>query len=129
VATGHARRTFAHRPELGLKGEAAARDFLVAMGFDILAERFRCRHGEIDLIADDGGTVVFVEVKARTSRAFGAPEESVTPAKQARLARLASVFLARAGFQDRDCRFDVVAVEADARGKLTVRHIPDAFRV
>jgi len=117
------------RAELGLRGEAAARKHLEAQGFQILAQRFRCRFGEIDLVGDDGRTLVFVEVKTRSTAAFGKPEESVTARKQARLGQLATAFLVRAGLTDRHCRFDVVAVEEDSRGTLSVRHIPDAFRL
>ena len=116
------------RSALGRRGEAEARRYLESLGYRILAERFRTRIGEIDLVAEDHGSIVFVEVKTRRSRGCGAPEESVSPVKQRRLALLASTFLAAKGLAGRDCRFDVVAVEEDS-GRLDVRHLRDAFRV
>jgi len=96
-------------------------------GLAIVARGFRSRFGEIDLVAREGPTVVFIEVKTRTGDGFGRPAESVTRAKQARLARTASIFLARYGWNDRPCRFDVVEVEPRAK-RWHVTHIPDAFR-
>jgi putative endonuclease len=112
---------------LGNAGEAAAERWLRRAGFTIVARGFRARCGEIDLIAREGALVVFVEVKTRTNDAFGRPAEAVTAQKRGRIARVASVFLARAGWEDRACRFDVVeVVPVGARWRVT--HIPDAFR-
>jgi putative endonuclease len=116
------------RSLLGSRGEGAARRHLESIGYRIVAERYRSRLGEIDLVAEDGTTLVFVEVKTRRSAACGSPEESVTPAKQRRIARLAAAFLAARGLYDRDCRFDVVAVEEGSDGRLDIRHHEDAFR-
>jgi putative endonuclease len=131
----------AHRPEskdgakprensrrvLGLAGEAAAAAQLAREGLTIVARGFRARCGEIDLIARDGGVVVFVEVKTRTSSAFGSPAEAVTAEKRRRIARAASLFLARSGWSDRACRFDVVEVFPVGEGWRVTR-ISDAFR-
>jgi putative endonuclease len=68
-------------------------------------------------------------VKTRRSVALGTPEEAVTPAKQRKIASIAASFLAARGLQGRDCRFDVVAVQQAADGRLRARHIPDAFRL
>ncbi|MBI3450733.1 MAG: YraN family protein [Acidobacteria bacterium] len=116
------------RPELGLRGEEAAARHLERSGYAILARRFRTRLGEIDIIAVKGDTLVFVEVKTRTSASHGAPEESVTAAKQRRLALMAGTFLAARSLHDQDCRFDVIAVDAAPDGALAVRHTEDAFR-
>ena len=116
------------RAGLGRSGEAVARRHLEAKGYAILAERFRTRAGEIDLVVEDGRTIVFVEVKTRRSRSAGAPEESVGPLKQRRLVRMASVFLTMRGLHGRDCRFDVVAVEERDDGPIEIRHLRDAFR-
>jgi putative endonuclease len=115
------------RPQLGLDGEEEARRFLERLGYRILARRFRSRLGEIDLVAEDGATIVFVEVKTRRTSGAGSPEESVTPAKQRKIVRMAETFLLARGLHGRNCRFDVVAVDAGT-GKLAVRHLPDAFR-
>jgi putative endonuclease len=112
---------------LGNAGEAAAERWLRGAGLAIVARGFRARCGEIDLIARDGPIVVFVEVKTRTHGAFGRPAEAVTAQKRRRLARVASLFLARSGWGERACRFDVVEV-VPVGARWRVRHIPDAFR-
>jgi len=112
---------------LGNAGEAAAERWLRGAGLAIVARGFRARCGEIDLIARDGPIVVFVEVKTRTHGAFGRPAEAVTAQKRRRLARVASVFLARSGWGERACRFDVVEV-VPVGTRWRVRHIADAFR-
>ncbi len=112
---------------LGLAGEAAAASQLARDGLEIVARGFRARCGEIDLIARDGPIVVFVEVKTRTSSAFGTPAEAVTAEKRRRIARAASVFLVQAGWSDRACRFDVVEVVPVGVGWRVTR-IVDAFR-
>ena len=96
---------------LGAEGEARVAGFLEARGWKVLERNWRCRYGELDLVAEDGGTLVFVEVKARSSRRRGSPEEAVDAAKQARLSRIAGEYLAAHGALERTCRFDVVAVE------------------
>jgi putative endonuclease len=95
----------------------------------ILDRRFRVRLGEIDLIAEQTGQVVFVEVKARRGRGYGAPSEAVTKTKRERLGRVALAYLQRRGWLDRPCRFDVVEVMAGPGAELEVRHIVDAFRL
>jgi putative endonuclease len=115
------------RQSLGNAGEAAAERWLRQAGLAIVARGFRARCGEIDLIARAGAVVVFIEVKTRTSEAFGRPCDAVTSQKRGRIARVAAVFLARVGWEERACRFDVVeVVPAGARWRVT--HIPDAFR-
>jgi putative endonuclease len=112
---------------LGDAGEEAAARWLSRAGFAIVARGFRARCGEIDLIALDGPVVVFVEVKTRTHGSFGRPCEAVTAVKRGRIARVASVFLARSGWGERACRFDVVEVVPVGSG-WRVTHLPDAFR-
>jgi putative endonuclease len=112
---------------LGNAGEAAAACWLRGAGMVIVARGFRARFGEIDLIARDGPVVVFVEVKTRTHDAFGRPAEAVTARKRGRIARVASLFLAKAGWEEHACRFDVVEV-VPVGTRFRVRHIPDAFR-
>ena len=115
------------RRVLGRAGEEIAERWLRGAGLAIVARGFRARYGEIDLIARDGPMVVFVEVKTRTQGAFGRPAEAVTATKRGRIARVASLFLARSGWSDRVCRFDVVEVVPEG-GRWRVTHIPDAFR-
>ena len=115
------------RRELGIAGEAAAESRLRRDGLQIVARGFRARCGEIDLIARDGPVVVFVEVKTRTGDGFGRPAEAVTALKRRRIARAASVFLARSGWEDHPCRFDVVEVVPTVSGWRVTRFV-DAFR-
>lgn len=101
------------RLRLGVQGEQAAKAYLLAEGYRILHENYATPQGEIDLIAQEGDVVVFVEVKARTSGEFGPPQSSVTLAKQRQIVRAASLYLARQGLGEAACRFDVVAVTFD----------------
>jgi putative endonuclease len=94
----------------------------------IVARGFRTPGGEIDLIAREGSVVVFVEVKTRTHDAYGSPAEAVTAKKRGRIARVASMFLARSGWAESACRFDVVEV-IPVGNRSRVRHIRDAFRL
>lgn len=98
------------RVRFGEIGEELAVQELERHGYAILARRYRRRGGEIDIIAVDGTTVVFVEVKARQSRAFGDPSEAVTALKRHRLTATARDYVARHQLHDRPCRFDVVAI-------------------
>lgn len=99
------------RQEFGKDGENIAVGELERRGYEILARRYRTRHGEIDIVAADGGTIVFVEVKARATDEFGTAAEAVTASKQRRLASMATDYLARNRLFDRPCRFDVVAID------------------
>ena len=116
------------RQALGKIGEDLAVQELTRRGYAILARRYRTRYGEIDIVADDEGTIVFVEVKARGSGAFGAAVEAVTPYKQRRVAAMAVDYLSRSGATDRACRFDVVAID-DAETSPRVTVYPRAFDV
>ena len=112
----------ARRAARGLAGEERAAAWYTAAGYDVLARNWRCRDGEIDLILAVGPVIVFCEVKSRASDAFGLPAEAVTPAKQARLRRLAAQWLESSGRHPREVRFDVAAILGD---ELDV--IEDAF--
>ncbi|HET7218625.1 MAG TPA: YraN family protein [Vicinamibacterales bacterium] len=105
------------RQTLGKSGEDRAASELERRGYAILARRYRTRYGEIDIIARDGDTTVFVEVKVRETGECGTAVEAVTPRKQRRLASMALDYLARTTGTDVPCRFDVVAIDA---GALTV---------
>lgn len=112
------------RQILGKSGEQAAVDELQRRGYAILDRRYRTARGEIDIVARDGDTIVFVEVKVRETGECGTAAEAVTPQKQRRLAYMAADYLARHGLMDQPCRFDVVAIDA---GVVTV--YPQAFSV
>jgi putative endonuclease len=98
------------RQSLGRIGEDLACRELQRRGYAILARRYRRRGGELDIVARDGRTVVFVEVKARAGRAFGEAAEAVTMVKRRRIVQLALDYLTRHGGTDCACRFDVVSI-------------------
>jgi putative endonuclease len=114
------------RQRLGDLGEKAAEELLAAQGLRIVARKHRCRRGEVDLVAEQGDLLVFVEVRTRRSAAFGGPEETVSTAKQRRVAHAARDFLARWRGPPRGARFDVVAVVDDPAGPR-LAHFPGAF--
>jgi len=112
---------------LGQRGETIAAEYLVARGLTILDTNWRCPQGEIDLVALDGDELVFVEVKTRSSVAFGHPLEAITVAKLARLRRLAAAWCeAHPGRHD-TVRIDALAVIAPAAGEVTVEHLARVF--
>jgi len=114
---------------LGRRGEAAAARFLKKKGYLIVARSDRMRLGEIDLVAVDGRTVVFVEVKTRRSHDAGHPAEAVDEDKQRRLTRLALTYLKRHSLLEYPARFDVVAVTwADDRREPAIEHFQNAFQ-
>ncbi|MDW7760999.1 MAG: YraN family protein [Acidobacteriota bacterium] len=115
------------RLELGRAGEDAAVRHLEQSGYQILTRGFRMFRGEIDIIARDGETLVFVEVKTRTSEDFGRPEDAVTRSKQAQIRKIAQGYLIRVNPGDVPCRFDVLAVERSPDGDWIFRHYQNAF--
>jgi putative endonuclease len=111
---------------LGRRGERAAEKYLKRNGYRIVARNFRASGAEIDLVAIDGETLVFVEVKTRRSRDAGAPEDAVDERKQMRMRRAAEAFSIQYRVGERDLRFDIVAV--DAAGKhLGIELLRNAF--
>jgi len=109
--------------EAGARAEELCVELLREAGLRILARNWRCRHGEIDLIAEEGRTLVFAEVRYRRQARFGGAAESITHAKRARLVAAAGLYLA--GRPQADCRFDVLLLDALERGRI--RWIRDAF--
>jgi len=101
---------------LGKSGEDLACRELERRGYAIVARRYRVRGGELDVVARDGATIVFVEVKARAGRMFGDAVEAVTPLKQLRMTRLAEQYLMKHHLSDCPCRFDVVAIHYEDGG-------------
>ena len=116
------------RRSVGKRGEEEAARFLQKRGFAILDRNVRSRLGEIDLVARDGKSLVFVEVKARREGGGDPPQAGVTEAKQRRLAQLAQQYLKYKRIPEGPCRFDVVAVTLDGQDRVkTLRHFPAAF--
>ena len=114
------------RQALGISGENLACAELQRRGYAILERRYRTRLGEIDIIARDGATLVFVEVKARLSDDFGGAAAAVTAWKQRRIAHMAMDYLSRRRVVECPCRFDVVAIDVDAAGPRVIVY-PNAF--
>ena len=110
----------------GHEGERIAADYLIDQGLRILARNYRYDQGEVDLVCEDGDELVFVEVKTRTSRAFGEPEEAVTESKQEQLRKVAEGYCQEFCLDDKFYRFDIVTVMMEG-GKSIIRHFHDAF--
>jgi len=111
---------------VGSTGEVIAEKFLMNNGYRILEKNFYYQHGEVDIIAKDGETLVFVEVKTRRSGRFGAPEEAVTPKKQEILRRTAEGYVILKNLNNVECRFDVVSVSMN-NGNATCTLLKDCF--
>jgi len=109
----------------GREGEQAALIFLGKAGYRILATNYKTVFGEVDIIAQDKGTTVFVEVKSRASNAFGQPFEAVTPRKQEKIRKVA-LFYMKQQKQELPVRFDVLSINI-AGAEKTIEHIKDAF--
>lgn len=107
-----------NRRELGNAGEKVAQQFLKKRGYKVIETNYRCRAGELDIVAEKKGYTVFVEVRTRGSQEFGGPEESLTSAKKERLVRLALGYLQEHPGAKPDWRIDVVAIDMD-KGKTT----------
>jgi putative endonuclease len=116
----------ASRIALGKTGEDLACRELERRGYALLDRRYRLRIGEIDIVCRDGGTLVFVEVKAREGKMFGAAAEAVTATKRRRIVALATEYLTRHRLSDQPCRFDVVAIQMNA-GEPRVELFQGAF--
>ncbi|MDH7511697.1 MAG: YraN family protein [Clostridiales bacterium] len=112
---------------LGKSGEDAAVAYLKRKKFSLIERGFRFHRGEIDIIAYDGETLVFIEVKTRRDSMFGLPEESVTPAKQAQLRRVAEAYLMVNNLCHVPCRFDILSVSYDEKKGYKIRHLENAF--
>lgn len=115
-----------NKRQRGIAGEELAVDFLLKKGYRILERNYRFERGEIDIIAEDNNTLVFVEVKTRRSKEFGEPEDAVTPGKQKQIKQTAEGYIFQYQIDDRSCRFDIVAIDIGMK-EPSIRHIEDAF--
>jgi putative endonuclease len=105
------------RKDKGDRGEDRTATFLRQEGYRILERNYRCPLGEMDIIARDGKTIVFIEVKARSSDRFGSPQAAIGPQKQRRMTAIALCYLKGKGWLGMPARFDVAAVRLDAAGE------------
>jgi putative endonuclease len=106
------------RKALGEMGERWARQYLEQNGYRIRETNYRCREGEIDIVAQDEDYLVFIEVRTKTGAAFGSPEESVTTAKQEKLVSVAMSYLQAHDDLPSEWRIDVVAIEVSLKGRV-----------
>ena len=116
------------KARFGALGEEAAAGLLRAGGYRIVARNHRCRLGEVDIIAEKGELLVFVEVRTRATSLFGSPEETVDPRKQRRVIAAARDYLAHRGGRGKATRFDVIAVVDGPQGPA-LTHFENAFDV
>ena len=115
-----------NRTAAGREGEERAVDFLIEKKYRILRRNYRAGRGEVDIVAEEQGMLVFVEVKLRRSSSFGDPEDAVTPLKQRAIRSAARSYLSLEGCEGRACRFDVIAIDASG-AEPVIRHLEDAF--
>lgn len=117
------------RHQLGRQGEELAGKYLEQQGFLVLEKNFRTKYGEIDIIARDGETLVFVEVRAKKHILFGHPLETINPRKQSKIIRMATYYLSvRAVPASMPCRFDVVGIIQGDKAEPEIIHIRNAFQ-
>ena len=114
---------------LGKEGEALALRFLEAQGYRIKEKNFKNKLGEIDIVAQDKDTVCFIEVKTRTSEAFGLPLEAVSRAKQRKLSQMALSYLKSKNLLDERARFDIVSLIKTDTGDSEISLLKDAFEL
>jgi putative endonuclease len=117
------------RKQVGRLGEICAAQYLRSLDYSIADRNWKCRSGEIDLIAEENGTLIFIEVRTRTGRTtFGTPAESVDARKQRQVRATAQVYLHRTQAHERKIRFDVISIILDRDGTAAeLRHIKNAF--
>lgn len=119
-----------HNRSIGLYGEQIAAEYLAARGYRILERNYRCRGGEVDIVARErSGYLVFVEVKTRRSLVYGPPQLSVTRRKQHQIIRGAQTWLTFHQQQNSLARFDVIAIMLQPDGKPQIEHIINAFEL
>ena len=106
------------RKSLGDFGESEAIRFLKNKGYEIISTNYRCKYGEIDIIAKDDYQIVFIEVRTKKGRAFGIPEESVSPRKQSKMVSSAQAYIQEKRLENSDWRIDVVAIAIDSKDKV-----------
>lgn len=113
----------------GELGEEVAANFLIARGYRIMERNFRCKGGEVDIIATDPAdkSLTFIEVKARRGLSYGVPQLAVTPFKQRQISKAALTWLSKNRLHDTNARFDVIAILLHTDGQHTIDHIKNAF--
>lgn len=108
-----------NRKQVGALGEKLAKDFLKKNGYRIRETNFKCREGEIDIVAEQGNYLVFIEVRTKSSSEFGTPEESITTSKKEKLVTSALTYLSTHQNLLSQWRIDLIAIKLDQKGKAT----------
>lgn len=118
------------KKQVGDKGEDIAADFLIDKGYDVIQRNYRCRYGEIDIIARDSETLAFVEVKTRHTTRFGTPQDSITRAKIDKISKTALWYIQENDLINQSCRFDVIAITyPKSSNEPNIQHIENAFEL
>ncbi len=118
-----------HNKILGEKGERAARQYLERRGFEIIDANWTCGFGEVDIVAIDEETLVFVEVKTRSGIEHGLPEEAITQTKRKKYEKIAMAYLEQSEYNDLPIRFDAISITLMAEDRAFLRHHKNAFGV
>jgi putative endonuclease len=119
-------RNPADRKSIGIQGEEIAAEYLKGQRYRVIETNFRCRCGEIDIVARDGNTLVFVEVKTRRTSSYGPPQLSVTQFKQRQISKAALTYLTKSRLTEMNARFDVISIVLTGE-RSVVDHIKNAF--
>jgi putative endonuclease len=115
-----------YRKQVGNKGESLAEDYIKRKGYKIIQRNYRCRLGEIDIIAKDDDTIVFIEVRTKQNENFGSPQDSVTSTKINKISKTALRFIQEKNLSGYSYRFDFIAITF-SQGKPNIEHIENAF--
>lgn len=115
--------------ELGKRGEDLAADFLKENGYRVITRNFHSNHGEIDIVAQDGDILAFVEVKNYSDKSFNSPFGAITKSKRENMIKTAKFYLMLKGAGEVYCRFDVVAIKREGDGAVEIELLKDAFRL
>ena len=115
-----------YRKQVGNKGESLAEDYIKRKGYKIIQRNYRCRLGEIDIIAKDDDTIVFIEVRTKQNENFGSPQGSVTSTKKSKISKTALSFIQEKNLSGYSYRFDFIAITF-SQGKPNIEHIENAF--
>ncbi len=116
-----------NKKDIGKEGEEIAAKFLTQKGFEIVERNYQYGHGEIDIVANDKGILVFVEVKTRLNLEYGEPEYAINKKKIQQIKKMAELYLFDKEISEADCRFDVVAILLDNKSNPQITHYENAF--
>jgi len=118
------------KKQIGDKGEDIAFDFLINKGYEVIQRNYRCRFGEIDIIAEHNGIIIFIEVKTRHTASFGMPQEAITHSKIQKISKTAVLYVQEKNLIDQACRFDVIAITYPKYSlEPDILHIENAFEL